>query len=244
MLHAPMHPVLKDLKRCKAEDNFEQNWAHKPAGLGTKIPQQLLCWRAAKTTAFRLQSRAAWLMLLQPSGNFTGLSTAEELCAGIHWGFTIKMCTPCRKRHNRDPWASAIRIQAAPCCGSDLTPGAGFCVCLCSGDPFTMCWVVSLLQNTWPPQAWDNFYSYFREEVYLFTPFIRIGLEIKAGRNLNHLSTRYKKAYLSWPKSQENRGENWCQLIPSSLYTAACMLLSYHRSPAATCLENTVFPSL
>lgn len=86
-LHAPVHPALKDLKWRKADANFKQNLVHKPAGFGTKKPASVP--KGCKTSVLKLQSRAAWLTLLQQTCNFTGLSSAEEMCVGIYWGFAI-----------------------------------------------------------------------------------------------------------------------------------------------------------
>lgn len=160
MLHGPVHPVLKGLKWCKAEANFKQNWVHKPAGFGTKKSTSVP--KGCKTTILKLQSRAAWLTLPQPTGNFTGLSSAE-MCMGIYWCFAIEMCNSLQEKAQLRPRGkqhlqSGSRLQLAV--QVTWPPVLGFvCTAVVAAGVLPeaveicapMCCGVSLLQNTWCP---------------------------------------------------------------------------------------------
>lgn len=94
-LHAPVHPVLKDLKWCKAEANFKQNQVCKTAGFGTKkinfcskqlfsssspeLPGSFYCSQLVISLGSPLQRRCVWVS--------TG--ALQQKCA-----------IPCKKRHN------------------------------------------------------------------------------------------------------------------------------------------------
>ena len=118
--------------------------------------------KGCKTTVRKLQSRAAWLMLSQPAGNFTGLSATEEMCVGIYWGFAIEMCNFLQEKAQLRPGGRwhlqsgsrlhlAMQVTRPPvlgfvCATAAVALGLPKAMEICA----PMCCGVSLLQNTWP----------------------------------------------------------------------------------------------